>query len=156
GNVFTIVRPIYPGPAAQTGLRSGDKVLAVDGWDTRGHGEDEIIKRLKGKPGTKVKVKLVRQGWPEPREFEIVRAEISVPVLQYELPPAGIGYVELVGFAENSAAELDHALEDLKRRGMKGLILDLRNNEGGLLKAAVEVASRFLPKGKKVVSTEGV
>jgi carboxyl-terminal processing protease len=155
GNVFTIVRPIYPGPAATTGLRSGDKVFAVDGWDTRGHGEDEVIKRLKGKPGTKVKVKVLRQGWPEAREFEITRAEISVPVLQSEILPAGVGYVELVGFAENSAAEIDRALEDLKRRGMKGLVLDLRNNEGGLLKAAIEVGSRFLAKGKKIVSTEG-
>src|SRR5262249_6035061 len=104
----------------------------------------------------KVKVKLVRQGWPEPREFEITRAQIEVPVLQSELLPAGIGYVELVGFAENSAAELDRSLDDLKRRGMKGLILDLRNNEGALLKSAIEVGSRFLPKGKKIVSTEGI
>ncbi|HET6203804.1 MAG TPA: S41 family peptidase [Planctomycetota bacterium] len=153
--IFTIVRPIYPGPAAEIGLRSGDRVFSVDGWDTRGHGEDEVIKRLKGKPGTRVKVKVLRQGWPEPREFEITRAEISVPVLHSELFPGGVGYVELVGFAENSAPELDRALDDLKRRGMKGLILDLRNNEGGLLKSAIEVASRFLPKGKKIVSTEG-
>src|SRR5262249_44156226 len=98
-NLFTIVRPIYSGPAYAAGLRSQDKVLAVDGWETRGHSEDEIIKRLKGKPGTTVKVKIARQGWPEPRDFSIQREVIQVPVLQSELLPKGIGYVELTSFA---------------------------------------------------------
>jgi carboxyl-terminal processing protease len=155
-NVFTIVRPIYSGPAYEAGLRSDDKVLAVDGWETGGQPEDEIIKRLKGEPGTPVLVRVWRQGWPEPKDITIVRAQIRVPVLHYELFPGGIGYVDLVRFAAECAEELDAAAADLLARGMRGLVLDVRNNEGGLLSAAVEVASRFLPKDQLVVWTDGL
>jgi len=155
-NVFTIVRPIYSGPAYAAGLRSDDKVLAVDGWETGGQPEDEIIKRLKGEPGTPVLVRIWRQGWPEPRNLTIVRDRIRVPVLHYELFPGGIGYVDLVRFAAECADELDAAVEDLLARGMRSLIVDVRNNEGGLLSSAVDISSRFLAKGKLVVWTDGL
>ncbi len=153
-NVFTILRPIYSGPAYKIGLRSDDKILAVDGWETTGKGEDEIIKRLKGKPGTPVKVTVYRSGWADSKEFDVVRQKINIPVLQYELFPGGIGYVELISFSRDSAEELESAIAALKTKGMQALILDLRNDPGGLLESAVAVSENFLPKNSLVVYTD--
>ncbi|MBK9384497.1 MAG: PDZ domain-containing protein [Planctomycetes bacterium] len=151
--IFQITRPIYSGPAYQAGLRSGDAILAVDGWETQGKANDDIIKRLKGEPGTPVVVKVFRPGFEEPKDFTIVRDQIQVPVIQYELFPGGIGYVELVSFTSNAAEELRRAIAELSKRGMRGLIFDLRNNSGGFLEVAVEVSNVFLARNTKVVRT---
>lgn len=153
-NVFTIVRPIYSGPAYRVGLRSDDKIFAVDGWETAGHDEDEIIKRLKGKPGTPVKIQVYRAGWSEAKEYEIAREQINVPVLQHEMFPGGIGYVELISFSRDANRELQAAVKGLQAQGMKGLILDLRNDPGGLLESAVEVCENLLPANSLVVYTD--
>lgn len=152
--VFTIIRPIYSGPAYEAGLLSGDAILEVDGWSTAGEPNDEIIKRLKGVPGTSLKVKIFRRGFTEPREFDIRREHINVPSIQYELLPGGIGYVELISFTRNAGREVHDAVRDLKSRGMTGLVFDLRNNSGGYLDQAVDVANVFLPRETKVVITK--
>lgn len=151
--IFQITRPIYSGPAYRAGLRSGDAILDVDGWETQGKSNDDIIKRLKGEPGTPVVVKIYRPGFEEPRAFTIVRDQIQVPVIQYELLPGDIGYVELVSFTSNAAEELRNATRELMQRGMKGMVFDLRNNSGGFLEIATEVANVFLPRDLKVVKT---
>ena len=154
-NIFSIVRPIYSGPAYEHNLRSGDKIIEVDGWETTGHTSDEIVSRLKGEPGTSVKVKMFRLGWTEPKDFEIVRRKIQVPSVNHELLPGDVGYVEVITFGAQTAQELVGALLDLKNRGAKGLVLDLRNNTGGYLEIAKDIVGLFVSGRKLVVYTEG-
>jgi C-terminal peptidase prc len=152
---FTITRPIYSGPAAQAGLLSGDRILKVDGWETREQTNDEIIRRLKGEPGTEVTVSVHRDGWPQMRDFVLRRAAIHIDSVHWDMLPGRIGFVELVGFAEDTTKELMRAIDALQSGDMRGLILDLRNNSGGYLEEAVATASLFLPRQQLVVYTEG-
>ena len=154
-NIFSIVRPIYSGPAYEANLRSGDKILEVDGWETMKHTSDEIIAKLKGKPGSDVKIKVFRSGWGAPKEFQITRRKIQVPSVNHEMLPGDVGYVEVLTFGGGTSAELLTALIDLKNRGAKGLVLDLRNNTGGYLQIAKEVVELFVRGRKLVVYTKG-
>lgn len=154
-NDFSIVRPIYSGPAYEAGLRSGDKILEVDGWETSGHTSDEIVLRLKGKPETPVVLKVFRAGFTEPQVLSIVRRQISVPAVNWAMVPGDIGYVELINFSSNLSNELQKALADLTAKGAKGIVLDVRNNTGGFLTQASDVVEQFLDGKKLVVYTEG-
>lgn len=145
-----IVRPIYSGPAYQHDLRSGDRIIRVDGWDTMGSPLNDITKRLKGPAGTKVRIDVYRKGWNKVRTFEITRAQIRIPTVNYDLLPGKVGYAELTTFGAETADELEAALKELESRGMKSLILDLRDNSGGYLRAAQAVAGKFL-EGKQAV-----
>lgn len=153
--VFTITKPIYSGPAYKAGLQSGDQILQVDGWDTYGQPNDEIIRRLKGEPATQVTVTIYRNGWQKERDFVIDRAVIHIDSVQWDMLPGDIGYIEVLSFAEDTWRELALAVDDLQRHGMKGIILDLRNNSGGYLQEAVSMCSLFLGPGQLVVYTEG-
>jgi carboxyl-terminal processing protease len=152
---FSIVRPIYSGPAYKAGMLSGDKILEVDGWETGGHTSDEIIARLKGRPDTTVVLKVFRPGLQEPQELSITRQQIAVPAVNWAMVPGEIGYVELINFSSNISEELAVALADLERRGAKGLVLDVRNNTGGFLTQARDVVEQFVPADKLVVYTSG-
>lgn len=153
--IFTITRPIYGGPAYAAGLLSGDRILEVDGWSTMEKPDDEIISRLKGTPGDPVRIKVLRDGWEDAQELTITRAVIHIPSVSSEMLPGKIGYTELAQFAEDTSRELATAIEELKGQGMKGLIVDLRDNTGGYLEQAVAVASLFLESGKLVCFTQG-
>jgi C-terminal peptidase prc len=155
GNRIFIARPIYSGPAYKAGLTSGDRILSVDGWDTAERLQTEIVARLKGPPGTKVSLRIQRRGWQEPRDFEIVREQVLIPTVNYDLLPGDIGYVELETFGGPTSAEFEAALSDLDRRGAKALILDLRDNSGGYLNAARDVAGKFLKGDQEIVYWEG-
>jgi carboxyl-terminal processing protease len=160
--MFTIRRPIYSGPAYLAGLRTDDKIVRIGNWPTLGEPVDEIIKRLKGQPGTTVRVYVWRHGMAsslidrptENMAVEIERAQITTPPVYSALLPGGIGLVELTTFSRVASQELVTTLTDLVERGMTSLILDLRNNSGGLLTEARAVADLFLPKDLRVVSTE--
>jgi carboxyl-terminal processing protease len=152
--VFSIVRPIYSGPAYRAGLRSGDKILEVDGWETQGHTSEEIIAKLKGKPNTNVTVRIYRPGMEEPELVEVVREQIQVPSVNSELLPGNIGYVELVTFGANTSEELERALLEFKEKGVEGVVLDVRSNTGGYLLAARDVVELFVPGRQRVVYTE--
>lgn len=152
---FTITRPIYSGPAYKAGLLSGDRIFKVDGWDTHGHINDDIIRRLKGKPNTEVTISIHRDGWQKLRDFTIVRAAIHIDSVHSDMLPGNIGYVTVVSFAEGTTRELRVALDELRAQGMSGLILDLRNNSGGYLEEAVKMASTFLKPGQLIVETKG-
>jgi C-terminal peptidase prc len=154
-NVFTIMRPIYSGPAYRKGLRTDDKIIEVDGWSTFDRAIDEITKRLKGPPGSTVKILVARKGWKEPRPYEIVRERIKIDTVLYDMLPGDIGYVQLTTFGGETDKELERALADLNRQGMKALVIDLRNNTGGYLETAYLVADKFLDHDKLVVSWEG-
>lgn len=153
-DVFSIVRPIYSGPAYRAGLRSGDKLLQVDGWETAGHTSEEIIARLKGKPNSKVVVKVFRPGMSEPEDVPIVREQIRVPSVNHEILPGNIGYIELITFASNTAAELGRVLSDLERKEVSGIVLDVRSNTGGYLMAARDVVELLIEGRHRVVYTK--
>jgi len=153
--VFTITRPIYSGPAYEAGLVSGDQVLTVDGWSTIDQPDEEIIKRLKGVPGTPVKVEILRRGWTEPRSFQLTRRKIEIPTLHSEVLPGGVLYMELISFSADVARHISQAiLEARKEQPIKGVVLDLRNNPGGYLSQAVGICDVFLPPGKTVVTVK--
>jgi C-terminal peptidase prc len=152
---FSIVRPIYSGPAYESGLRSGDKILEVDGWETNGHTTEEIIKRLKGRPESQVSLKFFRPGFQEPQELSVTRRQIAVPAVNWAMVPGEIGYIELINFSANISSELQVALRDLTSKGAKGIVLDVRNNTGGYLTEARDVVEQFIEGKQLVVYTEG-
>jgi len=152
---FTIIRPIYSGPAYRVGLRSGDWIVEVDGYPTTGRSVEEITQRLKGLPGTKVRVKVGRSVWKEPREFEIVRDNIEIRTVKGRMLPGQIGYVEISNFGGETTEEIEEELRALEQEGMRALVLDLRNNSGGYLTTARQVVDKFLPAGKLIVECRG-
>jgi carboxyl-terminal processing protease len=156
-DVLTVVSPIDGTPAHRAGLQSGDRIVKIEGITTKDLSLTDAVKRMRGKPGTKITITITREGWTEPRDFTITREQIRVQsVRSQELEP-GIGYVRLRQFQEQSPNDLEAALEKFTRNAQKlqGLVLDLRNDPGGLLTAAVEISEKFLEDGKLVVYTEG-
>jgi C-terminal peptidase prc len=153
--IFTITRPIYSGPAYGAGLLSEDRILSVDGWDTIDQPNDEIIKRLKGPPGTQVQLEVVRRGWSEPHFVDVTRERIKVPVVQSDILPGDIIYIELLSFSEDVAQRLFDVIADAKEKGpINGVVLDMRNNPGGYLNEAISICDLFLPKDKLIVTTK--
>lgn len=150
-----IVRPIYSGPAYRKKLKSGDRILEVDGWSTKGHALREVTKRLKGPPNTEVTITVYRRGWSEPRELVVERALIRIPTVKWELLPGAVGYIQLVTFGLKTPEELEQALKDLESKGMQSLVLDLRNNSGGYLETAKEVAGTFLDADQVICYVKG-
>ena len=152
------VQSIVPGTPAETaGLRYGDRITEVDGKDATDWTSSEVSKNVRGERGTTVKVKVERVNSATPMVFDIVRGGVPLPSIRnYFMLPNGVGYVGLTGgFQETTAEELNEALEDLDKQGMKSVILDLRNNPGGILEQAVAVVSRFVPSDQTVVSVKG-
>jgi carboxyl-terminal processing protease len=154
-DILTVVAPIDGTPAYRAGLHTGDRIVKIDGLSTKDMQLVDAVKRMRGKPGTKVTISIAREGWAEPKDFDIVREQIRVQSVRMVEMGEGIEYVKLRQFQEQSPQDLDAALDKLRKNGMKALILDLRNNPGGLLTAAVEVSEKFIDDGKLVVYTEG-
>ena len=154
-DILTVVAPIDGTPAYRAGLHTGDRIVKIDGLSTKDMQLVDAVKRMRGKPGTKVTISIVREGWAEPKDFDIVREQIRVQSVRRVEMGDGIEYVKLRQFQEQSPQDLETALDKLRKNGMKALILDLRNNPGGLLTAAVEVSEKFIDDGKLVVYTEG-
>ncbi len=148
---LTVVRS-YPGtPAQRAGIRQGDVITRIDGRDARGMDLDTAVSMMRGPVGTKVELTIVRKGVPHPWEVKLVRQEISVPTVEGRmLPGKGIGYISLTQFNEKTPEELEAAISRLQKEGMRALLLDLRNNPGGELRAVVKVAGYFVPKGPVV------
>jgi carboxyl-terminal processing protease len=153
GAPLEISRPIYGGPAYKEGILSGDQVLEVGGVPTDDLQLEELVDLLKGPEGTTVVLKVMRRGWTEPRELMLTRQKIEVPSVYHELLPAGIGYLHVTQFGDKSADEFIAALEKLEDSEMEGLIIDLRNNPGGRLDAAVRITDLFV-KGKLPIVTQ--
>src|SRR5437867_3063730 len=154
-DVLTVVSPIEGTPAHRAGLQTGDRIVKIDGLVTKDMQLPDAVKRMRGKPGTKVTITVVREGWTEPKDFEITREQIRVQSVRSHDLGGGVAYVKLRQFQEQSPGDLGAALEKASKAGMKALLLDLRNNPGGLLTAAVEVTEEFIDDGKLVVYTEG-
>jgi carboxyl-terminal processing protease len=165
--LFTITRPIYSGPAYRAGLQSDDKIVRIDDWPTvlptgGSHPTDDIIKRLKGKPGTSVKLYIWRQGMSselidrptEDMAVTVTREQIRIPPVHSELLPGKIGLFELTQFTRVASQVLREEIEHMQEQGMRAVVLDLRRDSGGLLEEAKDVSELFLPKGELVVTTE--
>lgn len=154
--IITVVSPIEGTPAQKKGIRAGDKILEIDGKSTKGMSTEDASKLMRGPAGTKVVLTIKREGLAEVLEYELERAVIQLKnVPYYGVLDNNIGYVRLSRFSEESGSELKNALEELQKKKIKGLILDLRNNGGGLLAQAVETADLFLNKGDLIVYTKG-
>lgn len=161
-NLFTITRPIYSGPAYSAGLLTGDKIIRIGDWPTLGESTDDIIKHLKGKPGTTVKLYIWKVGMDgalidrptEDMAVSIVRERIQIPPVRAELLPGNIGLIELSTFSRGCSELMRDELQKMLDEGMTSVVLDLRRNLGGLMVEARDVVDLFLEPGKLVVSTE--
>jgi carboxyl-terminal processing protease len=154
---FVVIAPIAGTPAEKEGILRGDELQAIDGTPLgAGMGMEDVVARLRGEPGTKVSIKLLRPGASKVYEVQVRRERIRVDsVGEARLLPDGTGYVQLIEFTERTADEFDEALDRLLEQGMHSLVLDLRNNPGGLLDVAVYVAEPFFAKGELIVYTQG-
>ena len=152
-----IVEPYEGMPALEGGLLAGDILLSIDGEDLKGLPVDEVSTRLRGEPGTTLLVRAKREGVADSIvEVKLSRANIALPsVPYYTLFADSVGYVILNSFTENCAREVRVAMVELKNRGARGFILDLRGNGGGSMAEAIDIAGLFIPKGTVVVSTKG-
>jgi carboxyl-terminal processing protease len=155
-DLLTIITPIDDTPAFNAGLKAGDKIVKIDGEITKDLTLIEAVKKLRGKPGTNVNITVLRESEKKLIDFSITRSIIKIEsIKKTEIIESGIGYIRLAEFQENTQKDLEQSLRSLETRDMKGLILDLRNNPGGLLDSAVDVSGKFLEEGKIIVSTKG-
>jgi carboxyl-terminal processing protease len=152
---LTIIAPIEGTPGDRAGLAAGDKILKINEEWTKDMAIDQAVDKMRGPKGTDVRLLILREGWDKPREFKITRDTIKVMSVKSKMLDDGIGYVKLIQFQGQTASELEKALKGLEAKGIKKLILDMRNNPGGILDTSVDVSGKFLPKDKLVVYLQG-
>lgn len=151
----TVISPIEGTPAYTLGIQSGDVIVRIGGASTRGLSNEEAVRRLRGPEGTNVTITIARAGEPE-RDYTIRREEIQVKSVPYAFEVApGVGYLRLSTFSESTGEEVRDAIAKLEGQGVRSIVLDLRDNPGGLLSQAVDVAEAFVPKGSLLVYTKG-
>src|SRR6266513_2998664 len=160
--VLTVVTPMEDTPAAKAGILAGDQILKINGTPTEKLELQQAVNLLRGKPEQKATLTILRPSSKEVKDYVLERAEVKVQsvknahLIDKELTGAfKVGYVRVVQFNEPTAEELAKTLDELQKQGMQALVLDLRNNPGGLLNSAVDVCAQFLPPNTKVVSTQG-
>jgi len=168
GQIF-VESPMPGTPAYEAGVLAGDLILKVEGESTESMSLKKAVEMIQGEPGTKVKLNVLHEGSKTPVDIDITRAEIAIDSIMgdqrqadnlkewnYWIDPVSkIAYVRIIAFTETTVPELLKVLDTLQKQNMNGLVIDLRNNPGGLLRAAVEVSSMFLPEGKTIVTTKG-
>jgi carboxyl-terminal processing protease len=154
-NVLTVVTAIEGSPAEKAGVKEGDRILKIDGISTKDIGLAEAVRRMRGTRGAKVHLTLLREGHAEPIEVSLKRDTIRIKSVRADPPEDGFGYVRVSSFQEDTSEELKKALDGLEKKNhgpLKGLLLDLRNNPGGLLDEAVDVSDFFLESGTIVTT----
>lgn len=152
---LTIIAPIEDTPADKAGVLAGDIIIKIDGESTKDLSLQDAVTKLRGPKGTKVTITIFREGLEKPLDITITRDIIKLKSVKSKVIDDNIGYIKLTQFQEQSSADMEKALKDLSEKSINALILDLRNNPGGLLKGAVDITSQFLPSGKLVVYIKG-
>lgn len=150
-----IMEPYAGMPAAEAGLKVGDVMLRIDDTDLKGKAVSEVSNMLRGEPGTTFLLRIQRQGEKKPRDFKITRQNIKIPAMPYYGMCDGIGYINLSDFTRDCSQDIRKAVISLKEKGAQGIVLDLRNNGGGLLVEAVDIINLFVPKGLDIVEMRG-
>ncbi|OQX08901.1 MAG: peptidase S41 [Desulfobulbaceae bacterium A2] len=153
--ILTVISPIEGTPAARAGMEAGDQILFINGQSTKDTSLMDAVQRLRGEPGSEVSISLHRKTWQELKEIVLVREDIHLDSVKSSMLEPGYGYLRITNFQADTAENLQAQLDELMADGpMHGLVLDLRNNPGGLLEQAVQVSDIFLDKGL-IVSTRG-
>ncbi len=145
--ILTVVSPIDSTPAAKAGIKSGDKIIKINGEDSEKMNLHDAVNRMRGKKGTKITLTIWRPSFIEPKDFILNRDVIPLKTVKSKMVDEKVGYVRLSQFTETTASDLEKELNDLEARGIEALILDLRDNPGGLLTAAIDVSRKFIDKG---------
>ncbi len=161
-NSVTVIAPMEDTPGFRAGIVSGDRIIKIDGKSTEKFSLPDAVKRLRGEPGTQVKISVLRPSTNQVKDYELTRVAVKVDTIkdingkrEFPLGEDKIGYIRISGFGEKTGDDLEKALKKLEAQGVESLILDLRDNPGGLLDQAIKVCEKFLPRGQLVVSTEG-
>ncbi|KDR94842.1 C-terminal processing peptidase-3. Serine peptidase. MEROPS family S41A [Peptoclostridium litorale DSM 5388] len=152
--LITVVSPIEDTPGDRAGIKAGDKIVGVNGESFTAKELDKAVGKMRGEPGTAVTLTIFREGMAEPFDIDIVREEIRVKTVKSEVKDGDIGYIRITTFDEKTAGEFKANLEDLKDKGIKGLVIDLRGNPGGLLDQCHEIADEILGKGTVVYTRD--
>jgi len=156
--VLTVISPIEDTPAFKAGIKAGDMILKIDDKFTKDLNINDAVKRMRGVKGTKVILTIMREGFEKPKEFPLIRDIIQVKSVRFHLTDGGYGYIRIAQFQEKTDEDLTKALKSMKEEfkgELKGLVLDMRNDPGGLLDQAVKVSDHFVPEGGMIVYTEG-
>lgn len=149
--VLTVITPLEGTPAKKAGIMPGDKIIKIEDVFGRDIGIDQAIKMIRGQKGTKVKLMILRNGWEEPKEFEIIRDTINIPSIKIDFLEDNIAHLIIYQFNENITPQFEKAAQKIIANGSKKIILDLRSNPGGLLNKAYEVGGWFLDKGSVIL-----
>ncbi len=152
--ILTVVSPLKESPAEKAGLKAGDRILKIDGEETRGFDITTAVSKIRGEKGSIVTLTVIREGWTAPQEIPVTRDVINFPILTSELRADGVFVIELASFTANAPGLFRNALREFVESGSNKLIVDVRGNPGGYLDAAVDMASWFLPAGKIVVTED--
>ena len=152
--ILTVVSPLKGSPAEKAGIKSGDKILKIDGTDTQGIDISVAVKKIRGPGGSAVTLLVLRDGWADAKEIKVTRGVIDVPTITTESLPGGVFVISLMNFTANSPDLFRSGLREFIQSGNDKLIIDLRGNPGGYLEAAVDMASWFLPTGRIVVTED--
>lgn len=150
-SILTVISPLENSPAKKAGLMAGDKIFKVDDTPTADLTLDEAVDIIRGEKGTEVILLITRDGFDETKEIKIIRDTIQIPIIKWEIKDDNIAYIQLYHFTESSANQFRKTIKEVLNFNPKGIVLDVRNNPGGYLEVAVDIASWFLPKGEIVV-----
>jgi carboxyl-terminal processing protease len=152
--ILTVIAPIEDTPAFKAGIKAGDKIVKISNESTKDMTLQDAVSKMRGAPKTSITISILREGWQEPRDFTLEREIIKIKSVKSKVLEGNIGYVKISQFQDQTSADLSAALNKLGEEKIASLILDLRNNPGGLLNSAIDVTGQFLPKGKLVVYTK--
>jgi carboxyl-terminal processing protease len=154
---YVTIQKVFPNtPAESRGVQEGDRIVSIDTFNARGWSNAQAQAKLLGPPGTAVTVTFARPGVPQPIKLDFKRAEIKVPAVRYSLMiDDRVGYVPLDRFSEQTTEDISNAVNSLKAKGAKGIVIDLRGNPGGILEEAFAMSNLFLPQGQELLSVRG-
>lgn len=144
--IIRVVKPYKDTPAYKAGLLPDDIIYKVEGEEVTGKDLTEVVSKMKGAQGTKVKITIIRDGVEDPIDLTIERQKINIPTIDYKMLKDNIGYIQIIEFDEITISQFNSAIKDLEKMGMEGLIIDVRDNPGGLLESVVSILDRLLPK----------